>query len=367
MKKSIISCVLVSVFLSMNSQTPALQKCFEDEFNNGMDLTKWDRSDWRFIDACHCLYTDPCYQLSANGCNTFVGYRTLNLENVAFNNVTGTGELSLIAKAEQITIPQIHDICNNLTPVSHTYNYTVPSYFTSLKKFKYGYFQIKSKIPEVTGKDNFGIGANFWLFANGLTPGYYSEIDVVEFVGQNFVSRNGNTHTCNSHYQDLTLPGRDSDNNTNRKKIIFNNAYHTFGVAWFPDRYEYYIDGSMYYSATKNASKFFPMNIILDINVFTGGEIADANTILPYEYKVDNINSYQYQNLATTYCNMADFIPTVYKSLNIGGVSCNPKLNNNRSITIRATDGILFDKGFQADLGSSFTGEIVPLPAYICQ
>jgi beta-glucanase (GH16 family) len=379
MRKKFLLLFLISNVLVIKAQTPVLQKCFDDEFNlTSLDASKWvSNSDWRNNQVCTAPYNSVFYL--EKGCNTYQTRRMLNGENITFGTETGSGNIVLTAKQEFYTNPLVNDIYSG-TNISHTYSYTAPGYLASIKKFKYGYFETRCKLPEIAGKDNYGIGANFWLF-DWMPPvqGDYSEIDIFEFIGRDGnYNRSTNRMTNNTHIRNATLftpnpqnlndPQPISESPNVNVNIPFNNNYHTFGISWYPDKYELYIDGSIYRTSYFYPSSLHPMNIILDMNVFSFGEKIDANTIMNYDYKVDYVNCYQYQSATnTTYCDLNHFKPTLYKNLNLGGTACNSKLDNNRTVTFRATDGILFDIGFQVDLGSAFTAEIIALPAYVCQ
>ncbi len=232
-------------------------------------------------------------------------------------------------------------------------------------------------MPEASGKDNYGIGANFYL--HGFDQPVYSEIDIFEFVGTdtkvNPYKRNPNRYTNNAHYNASNDPVNDNYGNINFYQP-FNNTYHTFGLAWFPDGFEYYIDGSIQRASTFEPTSYYPMNIVVDQNVFSFGEVigTDPNppsnqTIMPYNFKVDYVKVYQYQNPTSTsgtvtYCDLNNYVPTLFNHLILSGGTCNATLSNNKQVYFRATSDITFAAGFFADIGSSFYAETIPLPTF---
>lgn len=363
--KKIIFIILASlIFNNVICQNPIIQTCFEDEFNNGMNLAIWDRSDWRNGKVCTSPDISTFIQSQApnenQSCNTFQAFRTTNNANVTFGNETGTGNLTLTGKAQTYTTNNsIMDIYTNTYTVSpYTYNYTAPSFFTSKKKIKYGYFEVSCLLPEVSGNDNYGIGANFWLSTMGTNEPYYTEIDVFEFLSKNVNgNRIGNIYTCNAH----SISGSEG---TFFEQKTFNGNYHKFGLAWFPNSYEYYIDGSIVRFSSLNPSEFNAMKVILDMNLMTFGETVDQNTILPYNYKLDYCKVYQYQNIDISLCEFNNYIPTMYRKIILGGSSCNL---NNLNLRFRASEEIIFNSGFSASLGSSFIAEIIPIPDFVCE
>lgn len=338
--------------ISVLSQTPATDPnwklCWQDEFNDTiLNTNKWThQDDFRASRICRILngasYTNDlqahrtAYTETVNGQSNFI---------YGFDSNANSGIIKLVVRKDTITINNGINYCTPPTyGNTHTYDYTAPAHLRSKTIFRYGYFEIRFRLPNLNCEyNNKGIGANFWLFSdrnnnsvwgqanNGITTNCsqitppalsldncYNEIDIFEFTSSykkynpildqleypdqsHYLTRNlhykecGDTTPKNDTYTDHRIAGIDgiTDYESSTEPLLFNDSFVVCGAAWFPDRVEYYVNNKLVYIMRNfHASELKPMHIIIDLNVFTSGEQPDANTLFPYSYDIDYVRVY---------------------------------------------------------------------------
>ena len=349
------------------SQTPNNDPTWELIFEEKFDSLHVDNAKW----MSNYPWNQKSYQIcSGDTLRETLGYRTPNFNNCELDTI-GNGKIKLVSRKESppysgkcwdTWVTTIDSITGDTTikPIDtwHDFNYTTAMLY-SRDKFRYGYFEIKCKLPEINGQYNGqGLGPNFWLF--GANPTFYgSEIDIFEFDGKN------NLHTSNVHYQI-----NENDNHWSSRtditldSIINFNTFHTFSAEWEVDKINIKIDNKNRRIA-EPPGELIKMPIIIDINHplkwLTGYCIIDTTyTIFPYEYEIDYVKVWQLQQDCNTDINLCNFnINTynfaVYKTINIGGTSCLPTVHSGENLVLRATDGITLSAGFTVELGAEFS------------
>lgn len=377
----LIFCALLLHFTGY-CQTPATDPSswgtptWADEFSlNYLDATKWDQSgDWRNGIDCHYLdANNPNYKTDLQG------FRTNAPNNMNFWNNGTNGIMTLITKRETTVIPSIHNSCTNTTDYSPTSDrhYTSPKWLMSKPHFKYGYFEIKMRLPNLqadlnhpSGYNDLGLGANFWLWncSDGISNSCWSEIDINEFL--NYASNTN--HSLNTHY--TSCDGTISSKGLNPEGTAFNEGsidfsdgnFQTFGAAWFPNKIEFYHNNNLIYISNytdDHYSDYIPMPIIVDVNVFTYNPIADptnSDTKIPYNYDVDYVRTY---SLKTTGCNsditinnFTGFDFSVYRNITY---SPNLSILSGENRTLRATSSITINAGFDVQIGAIFNADVI--------
>jgi|GEM_PF-3576025 len=145
---------------------------------------------------------------------------------------------------------------------------------TSKTSYTYGLFEIRCQQP--AGR---GFWPAFWLIgANSWPP----EIDVFEGKGSKPLYSSNNVHwpgeSCSMGYE--LNSGTD-----------FTQGFHTFSMAWHPNRITFYLDGeevrTLYHHVPQT-----PMNIIANLAV--GLEYPDGSTPFPAHFDIDYIRIYTY-------------------------------------------------------------------------
>ncbi len=351
---------------------------WQDEFDTtALRSYKWyQANDWRNNLKNRGNSTlGTCYN------NDLKGYRTTAPNNLSFNS----GIITLVTKSETNTfsVADNQQCTTDGNPPwsteSDTRYYSTPAWLMSQKIFKYGYFEIKCRLPDLSGTPNDkGLGANFWMWStyNGVKTTCHNEIDIFEFIHYNDGDAYEQTGTYNAHYRDCDSIGdayeRSLNPLTNYGSINFSGSFHTFGLAWYPNKLEYYYDDQLVYVS---ADRYFyddygAMPMIVDMNVFTYGWQADANTQLPYNYEVDYVRAYA---LNTTTCGTPALITTsdfsgfsfnVYQTITVTPA---PSLivSSGQNKTLRASDSIELDPGFEVQSNAVFTADIVGCPTQV--
>jgi beta-glucanase (GH16 family) len=158
----------------------------------------------------------------------------------------------------------------------------------------YGRFEARIKIP--SGK---GLWPAFWLLGTNIKEVGWptcGEIDVMENVGHEPSIIHGTLHGPGySHESGIgglySLPG-------GRR---FADDFHVFVVEWEPDAIRFYVDDSLYKTATHSnlppAAKWsFDHPFFVILNVAVGGDWPgnpDASTVFPQSMQVDYVRVYQ--------------------------------------------------------------------------
>ena len=347
------------------SNDPAFYLAFVDSFNGTQVDSSW-KSGYDWNQSGH--YPDStsiCQAIIDQG----IAYRKGNFENC----IVDSGILTIVSKKENysgLIYDWIHcpsDSCSGscfwsldkndslcwyqgYMPFEYTTNMLI-----SKQKFKYGYFEIRCKLPKPTYPyTNKGVGPNFWLYGVDNVSSW-SEIDIFEFHGDSSI--------CNANeflediYGDTIygVPGRPSD------IYIDFSTYHTFAALWTPDKIEFYYDNVLFTTFTYHVDRLAAMPMIIDVNFPISGlyeTIDTVNTLLPRYYKVDYVKVWQLKMDSVTSCNedkvYCNFNPStyndsLYKSVTIGGSGCNASITNQSNFSIYGNDFVELNEGFSVD------------------
>ena len=152
---------------------------------------------------------------------------------------------------------------------------------------KYGYFEIRSKIPVGTG-----VWPAFWMLADN--GGWPPEIDVMEGRGQRPGDLVMTTHwripttqiieTCGF---DFTVPDAST-------------AFHDYGVLWMRDRLIYFIDRKPVTDIKVPVGFDDPMYMIVNLAMgskdFQGVGFVDGESPVTVEFEIDRISAYQFDS-----------------------------------------------------------------------
>jgi beta-glucanase (GH16 family) len=229
-------------------------------------------------------------------------------ENVVLEN----GKLKIITRKETIYgESESNKGCSSYTYFSEDFEYTSGEIWTN-KKFTYGKFEAKVKIPK--GK---GFFPAFWLFAGNPV---YNEIDIFEFWNEpkgdsvnynpNLLSR---VHNMTVHYDYGS--GRE-ECKAKYTSSDFSQNFHVFSLIWEPDKIIWLVDGEevgemyRYYNLLNNEvvcpypwdwlfkreREFFPkdpMYLILNLAIQSGYNLPDPNTVFPNAMEVEWVRVYQ--------------------------------------------------------------------------
>jgi beta-glucanase (GH16 family) len=149
---------------------------------------------------------------------------------------------------------------------------------------KYGYFEIRAKIPVGTG-----VWPAFWMLADD--GGWPPEIDVLEGRGQRpgdlvmtthwRLPTNGMVESCGF---DFSLPGASDE-------------FHDYGALWTADRLIYFIDRKPVSDIKVPLGFYDPMYMIVNLAMgakyFGGVGFVDAESPVTVEFQIDRVSAYQ--------------------------------------------------------------------------
>lgn len=375
--RAILPCVLFSIAHSFGQTVtykpePAVDPSWElvphlsDEFNgSAIDEGKWDwRPPWGSYHG-HPENTEACLTTDLN------------------NRKVEGGRLLLSATNTTST-------CSKWDGTLYTKPYTVGGLFSD-STIKYGYFEIKMRIPDNTGSPPVtdGFGPNFWMWPLQPYPKdeigdvLWSEIDVYEFRAKD------NLFTCNMHYKELLgLSGSTEDtlqwnirgdeswhpevegSSSPDDTIEFGGGtWHTFSCVWGPNRVSFFRDGIHVRSTDKYCSKLIPMNLVVDINTpavnFKQTTIPSTSTF-PYTYEIDYIRVYKLGMTCDEVVEDCSFWfggydNKVKKRIVIGNGGCGNVQPSGTNLFLRATDEVEIHGTFEVPLGAELvieTGDI---------
>lgn len=168
----------------------------------------------------------------------------------------------------------------------------------------YGRFEIRAKLP-----GGQGIWPAHWLYPqerdwlmekameDAVAAGkerlipeerpWYTEIDIMEFLGHEPNVLYGTIHYCSF---DGT---RRSASGTWKGPVDYTRDFHIYALEWEPDSIRWYIDGNLIYSTT-NGIPHKPHYLIL--NTAIGGSwpgSPDSTTVFPQYHDIDYVRVYQ--------------------------------------------------------------------------
>jgi beta-glucanase (GH16 family) len=185
------------------------------------------------------------------------------------------GVLSIVASR---TPPDLKSVLFN--------NEYVSGILTTQSKFsqKYGYFEIRSKIPVGTG-----VWPAFWMLADD--GGWPPEIDVMEGRGQ----RPGDL-VMTTHWR---IPETGRVEHCGFDFALANTAteFHNYGALWLRDRIIYYIDRQPVSEIKVPRGFHDPMYMIVNLAMgaknFEGVGVVDGESPDVVEFEIDRISAYQ--------------------------------------------------------------------------
>jgi len=306
--------LIVSILLlsqSIYAQLPANYKLvFDDTFDStAINSSKWNSIwDWNQSGSVNVSF---CNNIPSGWIRPdLYGYRKTHFENC----IVSDGTLKIVSQKENYSgwvdnWPLCtsdsckkgtgYGACEKSKSPSHCldhdllkFNYTT-GMLISKKTFKYGYFEIRCKLPKPKPpKTNTGIGPNFWLWSGAGPVVTWSEIDIFEFDGKN------STFGSSVHYEDVNgnkSHGIPESDNVPPIFVDFSD-FHTFSLLWTPHKMKFYLDGKEYLSTNSHAKELIDMFLIIDVNVpiYTQCQLIDPeNTLLPHNYEIDYVRVYQ--------------------------------------------------------------------------
>lgn len=293
---------------------------FSDEFDSVysypyiIDTVKWSRyfpfSQSSIPPTCNCKTDANTHVVTCDtlGKTYFTQWNDLPGSNLRIDT-SGTGTLKIIARKQDfsaITSSYLKcgspdcdvnrkcywnartrdSICTNHDTV--LFNYTTAMLY-SRQKFKYGYFELKYKIPEIPipPATNSGFTIDWWLWHRDGSES--NEIDMFEIRAKD------NLYTTNVHYK-RDDAGTDLAGKTYYHPEKLDGNWHISGLEWGPDRIDFYLDGEKIHSYPYHPESMIPMPMIIDLvpNALNFCNGVDAlHTVFPLELDVDYVRVYK--------------------------------------------------------------------------
>jgi beta-glucanase (GH16 family) len=160
-----------------------------------------------------------------------------------------------------------------------------------LQHWTYGKVEARIRIPRGQG-----IWPAFWMLGEDITtvgwPGC-GEIDIMENIGREPNIVHGTVHG----------PGYSGENGKSGATTLASGAFadnfHVYAVEWGPDRIEWFVDGTSYFSVIPGSLSgpwVFNHNFFLILNVAVGGSwpgSPTATTVFPQQMWVDYVRVYR--------------------------------------------------------------------------
>lgn len=159
------------------------------------------------------------------------------------------------------------------------------------KEISRGRVEVRAKLP-----GGVGLWPAIWMFGTKVAP-YYSELDIVEYVGCDKNIIYGAVHTSE------TLSGTKKVS-SNKTVDDVETAFHIYGMNWTNGKIEYYLDNpsNIYLSFTptdKNSINSWPFDheLYLILNIAVGGDWGGMHgvndLIFPREMEIDYVRIFK--------------------------------------------------------------------------
>lgn len=200
--------------------------------------------------------------VSGDGCPDLCGWGNGELEyyKEAANRTDGKGHLVISTK--------------QLTPSTSYSCYPDTCQWSSGKidtqgkvSYQYGLIEARMKLPA-----GGGTWPAFWMLGTSITTVPWplsGEIDIMEAAGNEPYKVSGTAHSANGRGEHIWNGSYTYTSN------LTASEYHTFGVAWQPDRIDWLLDGKRYYTLQKKdiRSGVWPFNdpFYIIVNTAMGG------------------------------------------------------------------------------------------------
>ena len=245
--------------------------------------------------------------------------------------------------------------------------------------FRYGYFEIRCKLPIHTGAF-----PAFWLWdADSISPSnrYYEEIDIFEYswafealpnqYGNLNAHGAGNPYcfTTGFYYSDTTHMFHWQNSKARNFPMISDSLshWHTFACEWLPEHIIWYCDGEVVneYHDSQNIPRHkltLKTNYAIDKYALSTHSYGDTLIWKASDTMViDYINVYQLKwdcdtdAIISCQSDLDDFLYRVMKSIVITSANEAVEIGNSEKVTFRVTDSFEIVGPFQIDNGGELT------------
>lgn len=171
------------------------------------------------------------------------------------------------------------------------YEYTGAD-IASNEYFQYGKVECKAKLP----KADIAWPA-FWMLGSydeyGVWPNC-GEIDILEYWGHEAPNVYTNIHTKHSNWKN----GKNrNEHSTSFSLPDASDQFHIYGLEWYKDRLEFYLDGNLYWTYHKISDNWrkwpfdHPHRIVFQM--FASADFEGSDAGLPDQFEVDYVRVYE--------------------------------------------------------------------------
>ena len=386
MKKFIYLCGMMLLSLNMMAQIDLNDRNWDtiliENFDEGASYWQWDTL--RFANTGDYSWKAYLSSIAPQG-----EHEVYQFGNCIINTVDGT--MHLVAYYDSTNIYQNNYYLPKwMLPENNGPGYPVDDslfYFSGAleyhkehhvqnedeKKFRYGYFEIKCKLPT-----HQGAFPAFWLQCSCNTTGnkYYEEIDIFEYSWWITSPSNPDIvmpdlgskrrYTCGLYFND-TASFHEGHSYARAYPILPNNSsdlenYHRFSCEWMPDHVIWYFDGIImneYYNmdSIPHRPLYLNTNYAIDDYFDKGGTLWYG----PDEMVIDYIRVFQLEwecnndEVLTCQTDLDNFNYAVKKSVSITSAVEEPIVGSNDKTTFRVTDSFEITGSFEVENGAEFT------------
>jgi len=232
---------------------------------------------------------------------------------------------------------------------------------TSCAQYKYGYYEIRAKLPVSKG---FAPSLWFWNQSPSTQTSdcWYNEINVFEVNACSPYTYGARIH-CDF---DCPEPGNEKVVGGTITKNLTN--YHWYGLEWNEDKITWYFDRKMVWQEINNwqgQGVQHALYMILTVELNGSDCPIPNNTTFPKDMVIDQMNVYSLICDSTPVVEIPDFENFNYgvkKSITLSGATTIPSRNR---ISLRATDFIELQSGFEVPLWAELYLDVHPCSATV--
>ncbi len=197
---------------------------------------------------------------------------------------------------ERLKNARVADGCLIITAIKEDYRgcrYTSASINTKGKfEFTGGRVEVRAKLPE--GR---GVWPAIWTLGANIDRVSWpmcGEIDIMEYWGHDPHAIYANVHTADYNHTKGTGRGG---------KIVCEKPwkkFHIFALEWYPDRLDFFMDNTLYYSCKKKGEgigewPFTAPQYLLINRALISGQPGIDDSIFPVDFVVDYVRIYQFE------------------------------------------------------------------------
>jgi hypothetical protein len=309
---------LLSLADAQNADHVRRKLIFDDEFDSLfaspylIDSSKWNRyfpfSQSGLKPVCNCRTDSALHRVVCDtlGRTYFTQWNDLPGSNLEVDT-TGSGVMKIIARRQDFTAvtanylkcgsPECdrpnrcswNAVTKDSLCVDHDtvqFDYTT-AMLHSKQKFKYGYFELKFRIPRLpAGDSSYGLTIDWWMWTREEFSA--NEIDMFE------IRSGDNMFTNNVHYKrGRAMVDQGGKAYIHSEKL--DNNWHIAALDWGDDRIDFYLDGIKTRSYPVHPDSMLPMPMIIDLvpnAINFCNKVDPEKTVLPFEVDVDYVRVY---------------------------------------------------------------------------